>query len=97
MSGDVTTKKGPSFGIPASVLYREVDQQMVLLNLESEQYYGLDQVGAHILGRIIEDPFEDALAALEREYEVDREVLHRDVENLVAALIAAGLLERRAR
>ena len=65
---------------------------MVLLNLESEQYYGLNEIGADILARITSEPFGLALSALTRDYDVDPAVLRRDVDNLVEALVGAGLL-----
>ena len=92
--GNITAR--PAFAIPSQVLYREVDGQMVLLNLETEQYFGLNEVGAHIVTRLIEQPFDDALASLTNEFEVDRSVLHRDVERLVGDLVQAGLLKRAA-
>ncbi len=67
---------------------------MVLLNLETEQYFGLNEVGAHIVTRLTQQPFEEALAGLRNDFEVDGSVLQRDVENLVAELVQAGLLER---
>ena len=92
--GHDQSSDGPTFQIPSQVLYREVDGQMVLLNLETERYFGLSEVAAHIVTRLIEQPFEDALAALRKDFEVDAAVLHRDVENLVTELVQAGLLQR---
>jgi elongation factor P hydroxylase len=69
---------------------------MVLLNLETEQYYSLNEVGAHIVTRLTEQPFEAAVAALSNDFEVDVAVLHRDVENLIGELVQAGLLKRAA-
>ncbi|MDQ3569704.1 MAG: PqqD family protein [Actinomycetota bacterium] len=76
------------------MLYRQVDKQMVLLHLEREQYFGLNEVGARIVTRLTEEPLEAALVALADDYEVDSEVLRRDVHNLIDALTEAGLLER---
>ncbi len=84
----------PTFEIPSQVLYREVEGQMVLLNLETEQYYGLNKVGAHIVTRLTEQPFEQALSTLGDDLDVDASVLHRDVENLIEELVQAGLLKR---
>lgn len=83
-----------SFEIPASVLFREVDGQMVLLNLESEQYYGLNAVGADIVTRLTSQPYGTAFAELARDYDVDLEVLRHDVEHLIEALERAGLVRR---
>lgn len=90
----MTTPVRSSFEIPPSVLFREVEGQMVLLNIESEQYYGLNQVGADILTRLTNEPFTAAVAALNRDYDVDPEILRRDIDALVEALVGAGLLHR---
>lgn len=83
-----------SFEIPSSVLSRQVDQQMVLLDLVSEQYFGLNETGAHIVTRLTEEPLEKALAELARDYDVEPSVLRRDVDALVDQLLRAGLLVR---
>jgi hypothetical protein len=88
------TIKRPDYVIPSQVFFRDVDGQMVLLNLDTEQYFGLDAVGANIITRLTESSWDDAIAALLVDYEVDETVLRSDVEELVAALIEAGLLER---
>lgn len=95
----VTTEDGnttdtPTFAIPPQVLYREVDGQMVLLNVETEHYFSLNNVGAHIVTRLTEHAFEEALARLANDFEVDPSVLHRDVEHLIEELVQAGLLKR---
>ena len=97
----VTTEDGnttdtPSFAIPHQVLYREVDGQMVLLNLETEHYFSLNSVGAHIVTHLTEHAFEEALARLTNDFQVDPSVLHRDVEHLIEQLVQAGLLKRAA-
>jgi hypothetical protein len=84
----------PSFEIPMWVLRRQVDRQMVLLNLQSEQYFGLDDVGADIVTRVTEQPLEEALVALVDDYEADPEIVLRDVDNLIDDLMREGLLGR---
>lgn len=90
----MTPSDRPAFAIPEGVLARQVDDEMVLLDLESEQYYGLDRVGADIVSRLTCEPEHEAVAALCRDYEVDDAILRTDVERLVAELLAAGLLTR---
>lgn len=85
----------PEFGFPPHVYFREVDGQMVLLNLENEEYYGLDPVGTNIVNHLTDKPYEVAMADLASEYEVDPEVLRHDAAELVETLLAAGLLERK--
>jgi hypothetical protein len=87
---DVAT---PAFAFPDGVVAREVDGEMVLLNLTSEQYFSLDKVGADIVTRLTRGPMDEAVAALCRDYEVDADVLKGDVDALVGELVEAGLLE----
>lgn len=91
----MTASDTPSFALPDGVLAREVESEMVLLNLNSEQYYGLDRVGADMVTRLTREPEEQAIAALCRDYDVDDDVLRADAGRLVQELLAAGLLERR--
>lgn len=91
-----TTGK-PDFVFPPHVYYTEVDGQMVLLNLESEQYFGLDAVGSNIVTRLTEQSSEKALTDLMDDYKVDPEVLRRDIDDLVDKLLTAGLLMRLER
>jgi hypothetical protein len=87
----------PSLAFPDGVLVRKVDDEMVLLNLRTEQYYGLDLVGADIVDRLTSAPMDQALTALCSQFEVDATVLRADVERLVGELLDAGLLERTHR
>ncbi|MGY1769907.1 PqqD family protein [Blastococcus sp. SYSU D00813] len=82
-----------AFRFPQGVLAREVQGELVLLNLGTEQYYGLDQIGADIVTRLTRGPVDAALIALESTYSVDGAVLRTDVEALIEELVAAGLLE----
>ena len=91
----MTPNDRPAFAFPQGVLARDVEGEMVLLNLDSEQYYGLDRIGADIVTRLTREPEEQAVAALCHDYEVDDRVLQADVTRLVGELLAAGLLERR--
>jgi hypothetical protein len=90
----MTAHGTPSFQIPAHVLHREVDGEMVLLNLETESYFGLDPIGADIVTRVTELPVPAALRDLIAAYAVEPDVLRRDVDDLITSLLEAGLIER---
>lgn len=83
----------PSVSFPSSVLFREVDGEMVLLNLKSEQYFGLDSVGADMVTRLTQMPRRQAVATLQHDYEVEPGVLESDLDALVTSLVEVGLLE----
>ncbi len=79
--------------VPSNVLVRKLDEESVLLNLDSEQYYGLDEVGTRMLDVLCEsDSVEAAYGQLVDEYEVDPKTLRTDLAGLAEALVARGLL-----
>jgi hypothetical protein len=75
------------------VLSRELGGEMVLLNLESGVYFGLDRVGARAWTLLAQQTsVTDVCAIMLDEYEVAAEVLERDISTLVSELKDKGLL-----
>jgi hypothetical protein len=80
--------------IPPRVLMREVAGEAVVLNLNNEQYYGLDQTGTRFWVKLTTSAsLQDAIDALLEEYQVDRATVERDMCELVGKLVEHGLLE----
>jgi coenzyme PQQ synthesis protein D (PqqD) len=79
--------------VPNAVLSRRVADETVLLNLDNEQYYGLEGVGTRFW-ELIEGgtTFGDAVDTLRVEYRVDHEVLLTDLQAIVVDLRSHGLL-----
>ena len=82
------------YTVSKDVLFQEVSGETVLLDLASEQYFGLDEVGTRIWallneGRSVGEMVETLLG----EYAVGREQLEADVRELLGALMDAGLIE----
>ena len=95
MENDQVAGRRPQFRIPAEVYLREVDGQMVLLDLSREEYFGLNETGTNFVKKLIEMGPDEALSMLASEYEeTSADVLGRDMDALVASLLEAGLLER---
>ena len=81
--------------VPDDVLISTLQEESVILNLDSERYYGLDSVGTRMLSVLTtSNSIEAAYERLTAEYDVDREVLRKDLLELVENLIAQGLLIR---
>ena len=79
--------------ISDDVVFRELDGESVILNLESGTYFGLDEVGTRFWQLIEQgERVEVALTALEQEYDVAAEILRADVARLVSALVEKGLM-----
>lgn len=79
--------------VPEDVLFREVDGMSILLNLDTEYYYSLDEVGTRMWSLLAETGSIDAtLSAVIEEYVVPPDVVRRDLEALVSDLVRHGLL-----
>jgi len=78
-----------------TVFAQEVDGEMVLLDMNSENYFGLDAVGSSIWQAIeAEDGvLERVLPILLDEYEVEEDVLKRDLLAFVEQLVESGLVQ----
>ena len=76
------------------VLVRAMQDESVLLNLDRESYFGLDEVGTRMWNALVESPsVEHAFRVLEDEYEIDGAVLRVDLHRFVEQLADAGLVE----
>ena len=80
--------------VPQDVLISRLQEESVLLNLDNESYYGLDDVGTRMLSVLnSSDSVQSAWLQLVDEYDVDREVLRDDLVSLVERLLERGLVE----
>lgn len=80
--------------VPQQVLSRTASDETVLLNLDSEEYFGLDAIGNR-LWELLQagTTFGEAISVLLEEYEVERTVLEADISALIADLVEHGLVE----
>jgi hypothetical protein len=75
------------------VLYKEVGGEAVLLDLDTETYFGLNAAGSRFWQLLTTaSSVGEALDALIVEYDADPEVLRDDVLSLLNALLEKGLL-----
>jgi hypothetical protein len=80
--------------VPAHVLIRHLDGESVLLNLESERYFGLDATGTRMWELVTSQScIALALEKLQEEYEVEPEVLRTHLTQLLSGLVENGLLQ----
>jgi len=77
-----------------TVFAQEVDGEMVLLDMESENYLGLDEVGTAIWQAMQEyGTLQEVLNAMLEQYDVEEEVLEKDLSDFVEKLVESGLVE----
>jgi len=79
--------------IPETVLSTELQNEGVLLDLETGEYFGLDEVGMD-MWKVLStcDTVEAARATLLGQYDVAEDVLTRDLDELIATLAERKLL-----
>ena len=80
--------------VPEGVLISNLQDESVILNLDSERYFGLDNVATRILTVLTNsDSIQSAYESLLAEYEVDRAVLRADLMALIETLLQQGLVQ----
>jgi hypothetical protein len=79
--------------VPAHVLIRRLDGESVLLNLETEEYFGLDTTGTRMWEVATQSScIEAAYATLVHEFDVEPELLRANLAELIVRLTENGLL-----
>ena len=85
------------FKLSDEVLSQEVNGETVLLDLEGESYFGLNEVGTRIWQLLqSEHSVAGMVDSLSVEYDVSREQLESDVSDLLDKLTEAGLVSLRS-
>ena len=85
------------FKLSDGVLSQEVNGETVLLDLEGESYFGLNEVGTRIWQLLVsEQSVAGIMDSLSNEYDVSREQLESDVSDLLDKLTEAGLVSLRS-
>ena len=80
--------------VPEKVLISGLQSESVILNLDSERYFGLDDIGTRMMSVLTtSDSIQAAYETLLDEYEVESEVLRQDLTLIVEKLIEQGLVE----
>ena len=81
--------------VPDDVLISRLQEESVILNLDSERYYGLDDIGTRFLSVLnTSDSIEAAYEVLRDEYDVNAHSLRQDLLELVEDLVKQGILIR---
>ncbi len=80
--------------VPHHVMVRAVSNEMVVFNMETEFFYGLDDVGNRMWKLLTtSDTIQDAYNILLTEYDADPDTLRADLKALIGQLSENGLLE----
>ena len=75
------------------VIFQELDKEAVLLDLNGEAYYGLDEVGKRLWQLLAENgDFEAAVAKMLKEFEVEEDELREELLALLEDMAQADLV-----
>lgn len=94
----MSTMRFSKLATAPDVLMQTVVGESVLLDLRSQKYFGLNEVGTRAWQLLQETGDPAAVQArLATEYNVDAGQLERDLDELFERLLRAGLVEERDR
>ena len=80
-----------------TAMARRVDDDLVILDIPSGQYFELNDVGALLWERLDgTNSVEDLIDVVLAEYDIDRQTASTDVEDLLGEMIRAGLVVKDA-
>src|SRR5947208_2650767 len=80
--------------VPSHVLVRFLDKESVLLNIDTERYFGLDETGTRMWQlATAAASIEMAYQQLLDEYDVAPELLRENLTDLLGRLVENGLLQ----
>ena len=84
--------------VPEHVVYRDFDDETVILNLDTGKYHGLNATAAKMLETLDagDVPVGEAVERLASEFGQPRDVIERDVLSLCRALGERGLIAHDA-
>jgi predicted DNA-binding transcriptional regulator len=86
---------GRRYAVSESVLFRELQGEAVLLEIESGVYFGLNEIGSRIWNLLVaHGELERVLTELLDEYDVSERRLRADLEAFLATLVERQLVRR---
>ena len=84
----------PRIELNESVVCAELDGEMVLLNVETGIYFGLDEVGSEIWKLLVDGEREGTIVdKLVEKYDAPAECIRADVATFLELLVSKGLLQ----
>jgi len=89
MSGDTKFKTTENFA------WRNVNDEIIILNLKSGEYFTLNDVAQCIWSAVTEEKsVEEIKVKIIDEYDVSTERAERDIDNFIAGMIEQGLIHK---
>jgi len=75
------------------ILYQDIEDELVILNIKEENYFGLDKVGTSLWNILLNSSsIKHAYDQMLEEYDVEPEILKNDLSNFINELEKNGLV-----
>ena len=88
------SNKKQKYQLAPEVLSQEIDDETILLDMKSERYFGLNDVGTHIVNMLkTGSDLETLVNGLLKLYDIERAILEKDTKELLQELLNAGLIQ----
>jgi hypothetical protein len=89
--------EGKIISLPKDAIFRAIDNEMVILHLQSGNYYSMNHVGKRIFELVQSGicAVNEIIELIASEYQVDKEVVKRDIEEVLTNLLHEHLIELR--
>jgi hypothetical protein len=92
--GDWEELRRRAIAVPSHVVYREMAEETVILNIDTGRYHGIDPIGARFFEVMRETPqLGAAVDVLAAEFEQPTEVIQGDLSRFCRQLVEHGLVE----
>ncbi|PTB83409.1 PqqD family protein [Sulfurovum lithotrophicum] len=79
--------------IPSTVFAQIVDDEMVILDTNSENYFALDPIGTDMWQTLVNDnSVENLKKSMYEKYDVEEDVLEHDIEIFISKLLKNKLI-----
>ncbi len=80
--------------VPESVVFAELASEIVLLDLDGGEYFGLNEVASRMFSLLVKGrQVREVLEVLAAEYDADDETLLKGIYGLIEQLVQKGLVK----
>ena len=77
-----------------NVIFRDLDDEMIIMDMNSGKYFGLNETGARIWSLLNENQkIKDIIEKLSDEYDITKEQCEKEVKKFISTLLEKGLID----
>ena len=82
--------------VSQEVLSSKIDEEIILMSIKADSYFGIDPVGSQVWEIISKQPLttSEIVQLMMEDYEVDEETCRADVQAFIDSMYARKLIEK---